>query len=422
NSDIKLPDYLTALKTAFQWTGNPQAASLQRKGIAWAKGSIFTRDNTDLGDPAEVTNKFAVEDNAKGNLAPKARTGNVMYDLNVSDFKVLDGSVPEVPIMAGTYVFGTCDYTVNFDAEFRTRRGTFYVPQPPETVSVPVLILRDPNGVDRQAWVLGSAVPSGTYTSPRTGYSGTITASTPPYPVTQDADGRLNLQDIATGPVPATLINKVDIDITTADFRVKSGVVLSSDANFGVVSQIGTTPGPGQLRETDAKLYLATNGTAVDPNPAAIKAATSVDVREVYGNGALVAGNGDVTLRASGTLNNDPDSGLALYASRDVILDSNLLTATEVTAGQTNVTSTFKGLVYAQRDFLIKPPPGTPPGLPSLQSDLTIQGALVARDGKIEIQDSKNVKLLYDPAYLKKILKDRPNGDIRLERMCFNLK
>jgi hypothetical protein len=48
-----------------------------------------------------------------------------------------------------------------------------------------------------------------------------------------------------------------------------------------------------------------------------------------------------------------------------------------------------------------------------------IEGALVARDGKISIANSRSTQFVYNPAYLEQIIKNLAESRIRLESVCW---
>ncbi|MEW6279066.1 MAG: hypothetical protein AB1758_10610, partial [Candidatus Eremiobacterota bacterium] len=151
-----------------------------------------------------------------------------------------------------------------------------------------------------------------------------------------------------------------------------------------------------------------------DSKPSAIMSGGDISVREVLGQGALMADR-DVTIQGTGSIDSDPQAGIALFAGRDVIIDANLLKITTALPPATPIDTAFKGLVYAERNVRLLDPAYSNP------RHINIQGALVARSGFIDIPKAESVNLTYDPTFLRTMLKDRPNNQIRLERQSFNL-
>lgn len=150
-----------------------------------------------------------------------------------------------------------------------------------------------------------------------------------------------------------------------------------------------------------------------------IRATGKVDLRQVTGKGAILA-NDDLTL--NGTLVAEgtgvETGGLALMSERDVVLNVPEETYEADTVTDTLRNTVFRGLVYAERDFVVRP----------LSSDarvtrsLDITGSVVARRGKIVVEGTNEVNLTYDPRYLDDVVKDLSNNRIKLERYSFTFK
>lgn len=455
-------------KIHFQWSADPALDALPRKGRLWARDEIFV-GGLDMSDPNPATNKkLDVENSAEGWVVPKATKSFTVQDLNINDFRMLD-TTPKVSIKPGTWNFGQTDYTVTYEVNNEVTE-TVTVPVYDETTVPPTLIgtqdvtqtrsevttvqdivsypalERKVNGVVQETWVHQGSVPAvgGTYT-PAVGTAGTITSITPVNSVQYDADGVIDLSQISSAPPPTGVsANEVQLDIMEAEFNVGQNLVLVTDGNgdgaqdgsFGLSSEIGNTAGPGTGREVDAQLHLGVTPPPPPSNPggrhrrhgpppappplpangkpSAIMAGGDISVREVLGHGALLADQ-DVTIQGTGAINSDPNAGIALFAGRDVIIDANLLKITTAIPPAQPIDTTFQGLVYAERNVRLQDPAYTNP------RNITVQGALVARSGFIDIPKANEVDLIYDPTFLRSMLKDRPNNQIRLERQSFNL-
>lgn len=231
--------------------------------------------------------------------------------------------------------------------------------------------------------------------------------------------------------------NVIVIDINQADFRVRENTLVKSDGDFGVMAERdrfqtwwkGEGETTSNKRDLDAKIFLGVeDGSMGTPTvtygkePAAVQAPGNMRVRNVRGRGALVAGK-DLTLAAGGDTKNDE---LALYAAHDIVLDPevNLVSTTgSETEATTNtgdgggatdypVNCFFRGLVYAGKDFVV--------GNTNTSFDVLIEGSLVAKRN-VDIRNAKKVNLTYNPIFSKRMLKDRPEYDVRLERQSYNL-
>lgn len=408
NSDIYLPDGVAAPRVRFDWTADPSLNALPRKGLLWSNGAIHA-GSYDLSDPSRAFHRGVFERNSKGFLANNAAKNNNIYDLAFDDFKMYD-TTPQVDIKPGEYVFTAVTYTVNYD--YPTELGIVNTSQ---AVSYPALV-RKVGGVSQEMWVKDGTVPAAGTSMP--GVDGSVIRSITPDRTAgvehQLADGIIRLRDIAVNPATLPGGTSASIDIEGADFNVGADTILNVVGDFAMTSEVGTAPGPGRSRDVEAKLHLGFDlgGTPAARNLGAIKATGKITVREVDGNGALVAGQ-DLTMQAGGQVSTDPHIGIALYGGRDVIMDAAGMADEDASA----VDSKFKGLVYAGRNFEMRKPPDEV----TVPTSVDIEGALVARNGNLIIQDSTNVKLTYNPAFLTKIVKDRPDEDVRLERQSFNL-
>lgn len=462
------PNQAATDKVQFRWSADATLDALPIKGRLWAQDQIFVGGH-DMSDPNPLTNKKAeVEANAEGLVVPKASKSFTIQDLNINDFRMED-TTPKASIKPGTWSFGQTNYTVTYEVSNEVTE-TVAVPVYDETTVPPTLIgtqdvtqtrtlttsvtdtvsypalERKVGGTVVETWVHTGSVPgAGSTFTPQVGTPGTITSITPQASVQYDDDGVIDLSQIGTAALPAGIgADHVQLDIMEAQFNVGQGLILVTDSNgdgtrdgdFGLASEIGNVAGPGTGREVDATLNL---GVAPPPPPAAptsrrrrrgppppppplpangkpsaIMAGGDISVREVLGQGALMADQ-DVTIQGTGEISTDPLAGIALFAGRDVIIDANLLKITTALPPATAIDTAFKGLVYAERNVRLLDPTYSNP------RNITIEGALVARSGFIDIPKANSVKLVYDPSFLKTMLKDRPNYRIRLERQSFNL-
>ncbi len=425
NGDITVPDGVIANRVHFDWTADPALNALPRKGMLWSKGAIRSGP-TDLSLAINNPQRQQFENHSKGFVANNAAKTNNIYDLGFDDFKMYD-TTPQVDIKPGKYVFGTATYDVNFDYQQLDRFGnpaTDFLGRPvmgntTRGISFPALI-RMENGVAQEMWVKDGTVPPPGAPLPGA-LNSTILSITPQQSAGaehQIADGIVRLTDIAVNPSTIPAGTSATIDIEGADFNVGANTILNVVGDFAMTSEVGTNPGPGLHRDVEAKLHLGydVGAAPVAGQLGAIKASGTLTVREVDGNGALVA-NSDLTMQAGGQVSTDPNIGIALYGNRDVIMDPAGMAPADIGTPGAIVDSKFKGLVYAGRNFEMRKPP---PAITN-PSSVDIEGALVAKRGNIWIDEATNVKLTYNPIFLTKLVKDRPDDDIRLERQSFNL-
>jgi len=117
------------------------------------------------------------------------------------------------------------------------------------------------------------------------------------------------------------------------------------------------------------------------------------------GRGALAA-QGDIFMRAETDLAASVDSPLVVWGGNDINIDA---------SGRDRIK--FAGLVYAKRDFNIIS--ATP------LENVRLHGALVAREGQINMANSDKVDMTYDPSYLEVLTRGLPSGRRRLKQMSW---
>jgi len=436
-----------------------------RKGDLKSKGDIRVKGRSTTGDPEF---RLQQERLANGRISPNSTREHQLLDIKFDDFRLKDETTREFGIKNGLYVFGSADYHVTYRGRAVWKNGTQEAISDAEgamDMSFPALERKvastDGDGgitgtrtVER--WVNSGSLPregasAAAYNIPTPAYQGDGVGwefdrwIDEPTIVSLDYDAGDNegdteatdrsnlheldnrtarLSDIAAGSVSPGDENAVVIDIERAEFRVEENVLLKSDGSFGVLAERDRfrTYGESYGRRLDAKLKLGVKkgtmlaaATETGDKPSAIKADGAVRVRNVLGRGALVAKE-DLTLAAGGDTTNDE---LALYSEKDITLDPRAeiqgeqSTESEATTFDgAPVDSTFRGLVYARRNFII--------GNSNTETNITVEGSLVARNA-VRIVNGKKVSLTYNPIISKRMLKDRPDYDVRLERQSYNL-
>lgn len=436
-----------------------------RKGDLKAKGDILMRGKSTTERP-----EFRLEQEraSNGRISPNSTREHQLLDIKFDDFRLKDDTTKEFAIKEGLYVFGSADYHVTYRGRAVWKNGTEEAiadAQGEMDMSFPALERKiastnSDGGISGtttvERWVNSAALPkegasTAAYSIPNPPYAGDGVGwefdrwLEEPTIVALDYDAGDNegdsegsdrasiheldnrtarLDDIAAGPVSEADHDKVVIDIERAEFRVEENVLLKSGGSFGVLAERDRfrTYGESFRRALDAKLKLGIKKesmfSATTENgelPSAVQASGAVRVRNVSGRGALVAKE-NLTLAAGGDTSNDE---LALYSEKDITLDpqaeiqGNNDTESEATVFDgAPVDSTFRGLVYARGDFNI--------GNSNIETNILVEGSLVARNA-VNILNGKKVRLTYNPIISKRMLKDRPDYDVRLERQSYNL-
>jgi hypothetical protein len=220
----------------------------------------------------------------------------------------------------------------------------------------------------------------------------------------------------------------VDADLYGANVVVQPDFKVNVNGDFGLLyerrNQRGTvqTDGSGidwpdyEVSE-DSKDALLVLGNGADGS--SLKATGEVDVRQVTGKGAILAQkdlslNGTIVAEGQGV----EGGGLALMSENDVVLKVPDQTYQADTVTQTLRNTVFTGLVYAEKNFVVRQLSNDA----SVTRNLDITGSVVARQGKIVVEGTDSVKLTYDPKYLDDVVKDLSNNRIKLERWSFTFR
>ena len=149
-----------------------------------------------------------------------------------------------------------------------------------------------------------------------------------------------------------------------------------------------------------------------------LSATGDIDIKgQVYGLANLLAGN-DLTIAPNyidqdkEAEHNSTNSNIALYAGRDV-------TIKPPDTGTWGINShvAFRGLVYADNNFKFVANETRVSG-----QTLTIEGALVARKGSIDIQNAFHANLIYNPDYLTDLIKKQEGNRGQVEMIAWRPK
>ena len=143
-----------------------------------------------------------------------------------------------------------------------------------------------------------------------------------------------------------------------------------------------------------------------------------IDIKgQVYGVGNLLAGE-DLTIAPNyidqdkEEEHNSTNSNIALYAGKDVTIKP-----PDTGTWGINPQITFRGLVYADRNFTFEANETRVSG-----QNLTIEGALVARTGSIDIRNAYHANLIYNPDYLTDLIKRQEGNRGQVELIAWRPK
>ncbi len=443
---------------------------LRRRGSLKAKDDIRLKGNSTVADQEF---RLKQEQQARGNITPKVTREHQVLDLEFDDFRLSESGADVVDIKKGLYVFGSADYEVGFQAQAVWVNDAGVETIAPWSgdmkVSFPALERKEAQETEgtgfkktitRELWMDSSSLPAigasaSDFNIPTPAYSTAgsdweFKAWAEPPKISRvelwtgaedwtDKDykrpdlhvvenGKVRLSDIASGPLGKASDSAVTIDIAKAEFRVRENLMLNSPGEFGVLAETdryANREGKTYRRRTDAQIIfgvkdghmndtdLRISTDHISQEGSAVRAKGKVRVRNVQGRGALIAGD-DLTIAAGGNTKSDD---LALYSANDVVMNAatDLDTggsSTEVTTGEGDTSIKFRGLVYARHNFTMENTGNN--------KDVLIEGSLVARN-EIQIKESNQVTLTYNPLFARKWLKDRPDWDVRLERQSYNL-
>ena len=144
---------------------------------------------------------------------------------------------------------------------------------------------------------------------------------------------------------------------------------------------------------------------------------------KIEGNGKLLA-EGDVTIRNTfANVSSDTESDLSIYAGGNVTIrpqKAKWFDEYYEFAGYSegaDGTTKFRGLVYAGNDIYFEADKDLSDAYDP--ADITIEGAVVAREGSVTVNSAKDVRFVYNPDYLDSILSQNTASRIRLEQVVW---
>lgn len=140
----------------------------------------------------------------------------------------------------------------------------------------------------------------------------------------------------------------------------------------------------------------------------------------IVNGGKLIAGNDIVLTPKDVEVNSSEEEDLAVYAGNDITIAPLFPRTQEGYLLDTNRKFLFRGLVYAQNDFHFYSSLRQGDQVVAYQRLLEIEGALVARNGKVQIQGEEDIVLRYNPDFLDDLLeKNFEDTKIQLEETAW---
>lgn len=356
---------------------NPAPNSAE-KGVLWAGADVT------LGTQ-NITNNLTARQNAVeqtgGRFVDNSKTHFEIHDLQKSELKVAKTPVSLKP---GVYVFTQSNITYTNDFGEEASENVYalerrrYVIDDGEPTSGDVL----------EVWYQGTDLPWNSWGS---------------------ASETVETDSEAAGDrAIAHRVNSFGADfqlgegsLIEANFRenklkISANVDVQVNGNFGLYSDKPDVTPQLEFRDFDG-----TRDGEIDKG--SLSASGEIIIEgNVSGSGKLLA-DGSVSLQPNYvSVESDVESDLAIFSGENVNIDP-------PKNNQSRTGVSFKGLIYAKENVNIDLTSGR--GV----QDLSVEGAIVAREGEIDI-NAGNVALKYNPDYLDSIVKEMPLNRVHLER------
>lgn len=405
--EISVPDYHGHF--AFQ-----PAPDASEKGVLWARDGI-SMGGKDLANQTYA--RQAQQATNGGQFLPTASTYYDVYDLQLSEVKTNESVAT---IKSGIYVFGTREVAYqSSDPEFDNGLSL--------TV-IPVLERRDwtvdeagnlAQGDVQEVWYVGQTLPDDA-----TDWSVGLWGDLPESGIHLQDKGDFMLDEGV-----AVSFNALDPNTPNnlpPAIHIDGRKNLEIHGDFGVASAPGTNYRPSVIFKDFATGAVGTDGSGELVSASITTRASQGRPGSIYieghiaGNGKLLA-EGDVTIRNTyAAVESDEESGLSIFAGGSVKIQpqrAKQLDQEEILKGNDGVTH-FRGLVFARKHVLIE-------GLKAVdgnfldKANVYIEGAVVAREGKVRVQHAKHVNFVYNPSFLDTILRPAKGARVRLERVVW---
>ncbi|MBT9582149.1 hypothetical protein IV102_02300 [bacterium] len=343
-------------------------------GIMWSKKDIYNQNT--LLDASNLNNFNSA---VNGVAAARSTMNNNIYNLKVDDLKVPTTSIAMRP---GRYVVSESS-VIPINEETRGRwpfTRTVNVDQPAQPVRA-IAFYPDGGGAPQ-------------VTIPRSEMLRVAGSASPPYqpPPAVIAPSDTIILDPAGG---ANFV----YEFGTGDFKISGDQQYTVAGNFTIGYDETPPTGLGpKLPKPDTDIIISTV-----TNPTFLNVTNNFVIDgKVKGRGAVAAGK-EVVMRADADLSASVTDPLVFYGGGNVTIDA---------TGRQNVK--FTGLVYANNDFKIKDTAS-----PSTLDEVRLHGALVARNGRIDITAANAVTMTYDPAFVENLTKGLPDNHRRLKPMSW---
>ncbi|MBI3928891.1 MAG: hypothetical protein HY319_25340 [Armatimonadetes bacterium] len=193
----------------------------------------------------------------------------------------------------------------------------------------------------------------------------------------------------------------VKVDFDDWEVWVDEDANIQVDGDFGVASYQNTIV--PRLRFGELRGGVSNQEENVGSSSITVTGDIGIE-GPIVGTGKLLAEK-SVHLRPNyAMVEADVESDLSIYAGTNIDIRPPFNDEAGQTADRDLV---FRGLLYAAEDLSITTRPN---------QLLRIEGAAVARNGKINIYDASDVVLRYSPLYVDTLVKELPDGRIHLER------
>lgn len=427
NDMIVAPDLLGGT-TKMEFMQYGTGASSGPFGAAWAQHDIWSVfGSVNLG--TDLTQRAVAANRVKGEIVPNSGSEYQIPDLQASDLNTPEN---EVPLLGGTYTFkiaGTNNPTIPGTAGTAAvtdpLTGAVITPAVAATAAVPGFVQWDQS--------LEYRAPGVPITDPPTRTLMTVSMQGPegdldnPVPLDHDVWVPIAGTDQTNPAVQANLrtgqiavVPDTKAVVSSGDFIV-NGQEGAGSLSLGtnVPGMLSTTPPPPPTTSRGRRgrhgwNHYGGHGSS-NPLPPEISGPSAIEVQNgsidvlgaATGLGALLAKT-DVRMRLKNAMSTDPDVGIAIYAGQDVKMD---WLATQF--GTTVTGSKLTGLIYAGRNFAINDAYG---------QDVSVEGAVVAKSGYIQINNANHVDLKYNPDYLYDILDSSTSTATRLEQISFVMR
>ena len=370
NGRLEFPSYAgNASRTLSNGTNNVE------RGLLWAKTGITTQTGQDLSDPDQAQKASAT---TGGRFIPKATTNYEIHDLRMQDLMVPDNNVtsPE-----GMYVFTEAPVT------YTTLAGTS------ETRNVRMLQRRTGQVVNENGTYTGGNIEEYWYL--KTDFPANGEPGWPQSTSGDSAVGHMINNDPGVTNTSFPIFAGITANLNLNSINIDPDLHVFVEGEFGVATEVADRTPVVQFK-TESGLYKT----------GAITSTGNVLIEGfVYGSGKIAA-KGDVTLRPNAAvLSSDEQTELSIFSEQNV----RIRRPKTVTGSDGDFY--FNGLIYAKNDVYFDGQRGTGTG-----RNVTIQGAVVARDGSVRVEGVNEATIIYDPAYLDSLVKELAGGQTRIER------